>query len=794
MKRTIPLLLRRTVDRVPDKTWLLASDGSRYSYSQALERIDRAAGWFRAHGVGHGDRVLVTARNTPDYLWTWLGLMDVGAVQIAVNPAGTTDELAGFIAQVEPHLVVSDTEVSADPGESSVGRLPVATVDVSRLFEAPGDGQGPADTGPDDVAVMIPTSGTTGRSKLVVQTHLAYVLAGEGFPYWMGLTADDRLLTSLPLFHINAPAYSVLGSVAAGASLVLLESFSAHAFLDAARRFDATEFNAIGAMLEILMRQPERPDDADNALRLCYTGPSPPRRRHLEIEQRFGLEIVCGYGLSESPYGLIWRRGTRPFGTLGSVRQHPELGHINDARVVDDGRPVPPGQVGELELRNPAVMRGYYQMPDETEAVLVDGWLHTGDLVCVNADDTYTFVGRRKQVIRRRGENLSPLEVEAVLQSHDAVAEAAVIGVPSELSEEEIKAFVVPASGPGVDLYELRAWAATRLARFKVPRYFEVVDALPHTPTGRLASHQLPRERTPKELDMENTGTDRPATEPGGADGHDVSHHDDWLSTWIGSSTPDRITVAGRDLPGDIMGRLTLTELAYLLITHREPTRGERRLLDAVLVSLADHGLTPSALAARLTFTGAPEAVQGAVAAGLLGAGSVFLGPAGDTAQFLADALRPARRGGDVDSTGLRALAEDAVNVCRRAGTRVPGLGHPVHRHEDPRTPRLYELANEEGLLGVHMRLLEIVRDVHQELSSKRLPINGAGAAGAALADMAVPPTSVRGFVLIARTAGLVAHLAEELDHPIGMRLWQEVEHRAGGAGTDGAEAPSPTR
>ena len=303
---------------------------------------------------------------------------------------------------------------------------------MSELFAADGDGRGPADVDPDDVAVMIPTSGTTGRSKLVMQTHRAYVMAGEGFPHWMRLTADDRLLTSLPLFHINAPAYSVLGSVAAGASLVLLESFSANRFLDAARRFDATEFNAIGAMLEILMRQPERDDDADNPLRLCYTGPSPQRRRHLEIEERFGLEVVCGYGLSETPYGLIWRHGTRPYGSLGSVRQHPTMGHINEARVIHEGRVVDDGEVGELELRNPAVMRGYYEMPDETAAVLLDGWLRTGDLVRVNGDDTYTFVGRVKQVIRRRGENLSPLEVEEVLESHDSVAEAAVIGVPSE--------------------------------------------------------------------------------------------------------------------------------------------------------------------------------------------------------------------------------------------------------------------------------------------------------------------------------------------------------------------------
>jgi citrate synthase len=251
----------------------------------------------------------------------------------------------------------------------------------------------------------------------------------------------------------------------------------------------------------------------------------------------------------------------------------------------------------------------------------------------------------------------------------------------------------------------------------------------------------------------------------------------EWLRTWIGSSTTDRITVGGRDLASEVMGHLTLTELAYLLVTRREPTTGERRLVDAALVSLADHGLTPSALAARLTYTGAPEAIQGAVAAGLLGAGSVFLGPAGDTAFFLEEALDA--HDADIDEASLRQVAETAVEECRRAGRRVPGLGHPVHRAQDPRVPRLYELAAEEGLLGPQLRLLEQVAEVHEELTGRRLPINGAGAGGAALVDVGIPPASVRGFVLIARTAGLVAHLAEEAEHPIGRPLADEIERRA---------------
>jgi crotonobetaine/carnitine-CoA ligase len=169
----------------------------------------------------------------------------------------------------------------------------------------------------------------------------------------------------------------VLGSLACGAGLVLVPRFSAGGFLDTARRHGATEFNAIGAMLEILMRQPARPDDAETDLRLCYTGPSPARVWQEAFEQRFGLRVVCGYALSESPYGLIWRHGSRPFATLGSPRQHPRLGTVNRARVLDEaGRDVAPGHTGELMLNDPTVTPGYWQMPEETAAVVVDVVAH----------------------------------------------------------------------------------------------------------------------------------------------------------------------------------------------------------------------------------------------------------------------------------------------------------------------------------------------------------------------------------------------------------------------------------
>jgi carnitine-CoA ligase len=495
---TIPELFDRALARDAGKVWLLHED-ARWTYADAAGRVGAIAAALAERGIGRGDLVLATARNDPAYLFTWLAVVRLGAIFVPANPASSEVELAGLADQTRPRLVVTDTGLAGAFGEHA----PVVTVDE---LAAARDAEGPpAAAKEDDPAVLIPTSGTTGRSKLVTQTHRAYAMAGEGFPFWMQLTPDDRLMTSLPLFHINAPAYSILGSVGAGASVVLLPRFSASGFLDAARRYGATEFNAIGAMLEILMSQPERPDDADNPLRLCYTGPSPTRTRQLEIEERFGIEIVCGYGLSESPYALIWPHGQRPFGTLGTVRQHPTLGRINEARVVEDGREVAVGEVGELQLRNPTLMLGYWGMPEESAEVLVDGWLRTGDLVTREPDELFTFVTRRKEVIRRRGENLAPAEVEAALAEHPDVAEAAVIGVPSALTEEEVKAFVVLRDGAGAEPGDLREHAAGRLTRFKVPRYVELVDDLPHTPTGRVAKHRLPSELTGREWDAEAT-------------------------------------------------------------------------------------------------------------------------------------------------------------------------------------------------------------------------------------------------------------------------------------------------
>ena len=311
---TIPGLLAAAVDRDAGATWLRTDEGT-LTFGGASGQVARLAERLRDAGVGRGDLVVVTARTTPPYVLCWLALASLGAVTVPTDPASTLAELTGLVGQVRP---AADRHRRGPAAARRRGRRAGSRsrCSTSTTCSATGPARPPSPrpcrrgpSAPDDLAVLIPTSGTTGRSKLVMQTHRAYAMAGEGFPYWMELTAEDRLMTSLPLFHINAPAYSVLGSLACGAGLVLLPRFSASGFLDSARRHGATEFNAIGAMLEILMRQPERPDDAETDLRLCYTGPSPAREWQEAFEQRFGLRVVCGYAMSESPYGLIWRHG-----------------------------------------------------------------------------------------------------------------------------------------------------------------------------------------------------------------------------------------------------------------------------------------------------------------------------------------------------------------------------------------------------------------------------------------------------------------------------------------------------
>ncbi len=253
--------------------------------------------------------------------------------------------------------------------------------------------------------------------------------------------------------------------------------------------------------------------------------------------------------------------------------------------------------------------------------------------------------------------------------------------------------------------------------------------------------------------------------------------------TSLGTSTADEIRLLGQDLTADLMGKVGFGELAFWLVTLRRPTPSETRVFEAVLVALADHGFTPTAIAARLTYLSAPDSLQGALAAGLLGGGSRFLGVTEDCGTYLHEVLEDHRAAGTgdlpTDDAGWDELARSAVTATRAAGTFVPGLGHPVHKVQDPRTPVLIGIAEEEGLRGPHLRLFEAIGRVHDQVLGRRLPLNGAGVCGAALADLGLPVELLRGFALLARAAGLLGQIAEERRRPIGMDAYLAVDRNA---------------
>ena len=248
--------------------------------------------------------------------------------------------------------------------------------------------------------------------------------------------------------------------------------------------------------------------------------------------------------------------------------------------------------------------------------------------------------------------------------------------------------------------------------------------------------------------------------------------------TSLGASDRTSITLLGHDLANDLIGEVTFGELAFWLLTLQRPTTGQRRVFEAVLVALADHGFTPTAIAARLIYLSAPDAVQGALAAGLLGGGSRYLGVTEDTGRFLAETLRGAAVPPS-DDDGWNRLAEQAVSARAAGEQPIPGLGHPVHKDGDPRTPRIIEIARAEGVYGPHLALFEAIGRVHAGILGKQLPLNGAGVCGAALADLGLAPELLRGTALLARCAGLLGHIAEEIRRPVADSIYRSVERNA---------------
>ena len=490
-----PEFLRSRIEASPDKPFVCFGDGV-WSYARFGQQVDWTARGLRRFGVTPGDRVALFLPNAPEFLFVWFALTCLRAIAVPINPAFRPGEAAYPLAHSEPSLVVAAEELretlEAAMAEARV-HCPVVWVG-GRGLPLDGSGTERVDSlaAPEDVACLIYTSGTTGPPKAVMQPQQNYVLTGEGFARWLRLTPADRIMTPLPLFHINAQAYSTMGALAVGASLILLERFSLSRFWEQARRHRATEINLIGSMLSMLWKQPPSPHDRDHQVRLLYAAPVP-KEVGPEFEARFGVTVIQGFGMSECTYGLIQSLdGPRKPGSMGRPRELPERGIRNEVRTADgEGRDCPPGVPGELIIRNPVMMLGYYKNPELTREALRDGWLRTGDLAYRDAEGEFFYVGRKKEMIRRRGENISPAEVEAVLNRHPAVREAAVIGVPSEFSEDDVVACVVLKEPGGVTAEELRSLCAAELAPFKVPKEIHFLPALPKTPTQRVKKEAL---------------------------------------------------------------------------------------------------------------------------------------------------------------------------------------------------------------------------------------------------------------------------------------------------------------
>jgi crotonobetaine/carnitine-CoA ligase len=478
---TIPRFIQAAAERYGDAPFVFSAT-ERRTFAQTAGNVARGAAWLHDRGVTRGDRVLISGGNDVGTIEAWLAAVHAGAIPAVVNPALTEPELQYVVDDLRPRVTLQ--------GGAQIAAMHAQARDAA---PAPVPGGEPA-----DVAAIVYTSGTTSRPKGALVRHLAYVGAGQSMRSWLGLRDAERLWCVLPFFHINAQAYSLMTALANGYPLAISPKFRASTFWRDAADLGVTEVNLIGAMLAILARQPAEMFVA-GALRTIYAAPAlePPENRALEA--RFGVRIVTGFGMSECTFGCIETPTSRSkSASIGRPRSHPGGTIPNELRIVTPaGDLAPRGSAGELQFRNAAVTPGYWNAPEITERTLQDGWLRTGDAGYVDADGDVVLVGRYKEMIRRRGENIAPREVEDALALNPGVLQAAVVGVASSLSEEDVVACIVRAPGATVDEAELRAWCATRLAPYKIPVRIVFLDAFPLTPTMRVAKERLKAEIAP---------------------------------------------------------------------------------------------------------------------------------------------------------------------------------------------------------------------------------------------------------------------------------------------------------
>jgi crotonobetaine/carnitine-CoA ligase len=489
------------------------------SFADLDQKSNAMANGLAMLGVGPGVGVAILMGNSPEWLLTFIGIEKLGAYAVPVNVALKGDGLRHVLDHSDASVVVLScayTEVFCAISDR-LPRLRAVVVDES---QAPRDWVRPKDWTPlaglcdapssrpgsvidsSAISTIMYTSGTTGSPKGVVSRYGDLNLAGIRALGGM-LEADDVLYTCLPLFHANALWLTTIRALACDLPVVLSRRFSAGKFWDDMRLYGVTTFNALGAMVPILLKQPERSDDSDNPVRIVFSAACP-ASVWAEFERRFGVRIVEGYAAVDGGGFVVMNFGQSPKGSIGKP--------FNPYRIVDDeDHDVPAGEPGELLFKiDDAAHRKveYYKDIAASQAKVSGGWFRSGDLVRADADGNLYFVDRKSDSVRRRGENISSWEVERVLNEHPAVMESAVFGVPSELGEDEVMAIVVPKEGCDLSAPDLVVFARERIASFMVPRFVEFRRELPKTETHRVRKAELKREGVgPRTWDLESPPT-----------------------------------------------------------------------------------------------------------------------------------------------------------------------------------------------------------------------------------------------------------------------------------------------
>lgn len=500
--RTVRQLLQERESAYDDRPFLRFEDRA-ITYRQLSAASDRIAAALHARGLRPGDRVAIWMRNRPEYIELLFAVAKAGFVAVTVNPALRAVDGQYLLEDSHARAVVLGPEVldayrdvrerlDGIEHEFVVGTDTANLTPFAALREA--DAAPVPDPGVDAASPLsiIYTSGTTGLPKGVVLPHGAYVNTAR----WYGehvIEADSRdvFFTCLPLYHCNAQIFTLATALVRRSRVAMVERFSASRFLDQLRHYDATVFNFIGMMLVALHKQPERSDDGDNPATRAFGIPIPPDLGR-SVERRFQVALLEGYGATETGCGFVFNTVTeRRLGWAGRAMPYAEVRVVGPA-----GDPVPPGEVGRIEMRptRPHVwMQEYFNKPDKTEQAWASGWLTLDDYGVLDEEGWLAFRGRGLDWVRRRGENISALEVENVCLDHPDVDRCAVVAAPSEVTEEEVKLFVQWREGASPDPGGLWSWLGERLAAFKLPRYIESVATIPTTATGKIAKFRLDR-------------------------------------------------------------------------------------------------------------------------------------------------------------------------------------------------------------------------------------------------------------------------------------------------------------